>query len=74
MTDVIFCAIVFSGAAKQNTESQGASKKEVERSMGRWFTGARDREGGRKRRQQAMEARRLEDQGGQASQGDSPDS
>ena len=39
-----------SGAIKRNAAFKGSSRNEVERSLGKWFTGVRDRDGGRKRR------------------------
>ena len=48
---------MLSGAVKRNGQFSGVTQCEVERALGRWFTGSRDREGGRKRRQAAPPAK-----------------
>ena len=42
---IYFVTFVLRVSAKRYVEAEKATKKEVERSLGRWFTGGSDRDG-----------------------------
>lgn len=49
---------LFAGATKKNTMTATSSRKDVEKSMSKWLTGARDRAGSRKIRSQRDDEKR----------------